>query len=46
MIVGTCAFTKDTSVDFEAFYQLSIDKTARKLIMNGVGRATKRSFLY
>lgn len=46
MIVGTCAFTKDTNVDFEAFYQLSIDKTARKLIMNGVGRATKRSFLY
>ncbi|EOD6220668.1 metallophosphoesterase, partial [Enterococcus hirae] len=34
MIVGTCAFTKDTSVDFEAFYQLSIDKTARTLIMN------------
>ncbi|EMF0296718.1 metallophosphoesterase, partial [Enterococcus hirae] len=46
MIVGTCAFTKDTSVDFEAFYQLSIDKTARTLIMNGVGRATKRSFSY
>ncbi|EOS7778630.1 metallophosphoesterase, partial [Enterococcus hirae] len=46
MIVGTCAFTKDTSVDFEAFYQLSIDKTARMLIMNGVGRATKRSFSY
>lgn len=46
MIVGTCAFTKDTSVDFEAFYQLSIDKTARRLIVNGVGRATKRSFSY
>lgn len=46
MIVGTCAFTNDTSIDFEAFYQLSINKTARMLIMNGVGRATKRSFSY
>ncbi len=36
MILGTCAFTKDTNVDFEAFYQLSIDKVARTLIMNGV----------
>ena len=46
MILGTCAFTKDTNVDFEAFYQLSIDKVARTLIMNGVGRGTKRSFSY
>lgn len=46
MITGTCAFTDRTDADFEAFYNIMIDKENRTFGMINVGRGSNRTFYY